>query len=54
MVDFLAAWSKSFLIASFIIKSGTGVLTFWVGFIRLCSDLGVFFLLNSDLGVFSV
>ena len=54
MVDFLAAWSKSFLVASFVIKSGTGVLTFWGGFIRLCSDLGVFFLLNSDLGVFSV
>ena len=45
MVDFLAAWSKSFLVTSFVINSGillTGALTFWSRFIILCSDLGVF------------
>ena len=45
IVDYLAAWSKSFLVASFVINSGillTGVLTFWGEFIILCSNLGVF------------
>ena len=55
MVDFLAAWSKLFLTASFVINSSIllpGVLTFWGGCIGLCSDLGVFFSLWSDMGVF--
>ena len=46
MVVFLAAWSKSYLVASFVTNScilRSGVLTFWGGFIRLCCDLGVFF-----------
>ena len=46
MVGFLAAWFKSFVTASYVLNNAillTGAFTFWSRFIRLCSDLGVFF-----------